>query len=78
MYAKMKELGPIGGGVHPARPLDPPMQTEQLQYAFANPGTGLPPRTPVKEVHKSGGGIYIQKYPPSSQQQPDPPNNNQT
>ena len=24
MYAKMKELGPIGG-VHPAHPLDPPM-----------------------------------------------------
>ena len=26
MCAKMKELGPIGG-VRPARPLDPPMQT---------------------------------------------------
>ena len=26
MYAKMKELGPIGGGVRPVRPLDPPMQ----------------------------------------------------
>ena len=27
MYVKMKELGPIGGGVRPARPppLDPPM-----------------------------------------------------
>ena len=25
MYAKMKELGPIGGGVRRARPLDPPM-----------------------------------------------------
>ena len=25
MYAKTKELGPIGGGVRPARPLDPPM-----------------------------------------------------
>ena len=25
MYAKMKEFGPMGGGVHPARPLDPPM-----------------------------------------------------
>ena len=26
MYAKMEELGPIGGGVHPAHPsLDPPM-----------------------------------------------------
>ena len=29
MYVKMKELGPIGGGVCPARPhpLDPPMTT---------------------------------------------------
>ena len=27
MYAKMKELGPVGGGVRPARPLDPPMFT---------------------------------------------------
>ena len=25
MYAKTKEFGPIWGGVHPARPLDPPM-----------------------------------------------------
>ena len=25
MYAKMKELGPVGGSVCPARPLDPPM-----------------------------------------------------
>ena len=26
MYAKTKEFGPVGGGgVHPARPLDPPM-----------------------------------------------------
>ena len=25
MYVKTEELGPIGGGVHPARPLDLPM-----------------------------------------------------
>ena len=25
MYAKMKELGPIGEGVRPGYPLDPPM-----------------------------------------------------
>ena len=25
MYVKTKELGPIGGGVRPARPIDPPM-----------------------------------------------------
>ena len=28
MYVKMKELGPIGGGVHPARP--PPRSANEL------------------------------------------------
>ena len=31
MDAKTKELGPIGGGVRPARPLDPPMQCQQYR-----------------------------------------------
>ena len=31
MYVKMKELGPVGGGVHPVAPppLDPPMSLEK-------------------------------------------------
>ena len=37
MYAKMKELGPIGGGVRRARPLDPPMITYQrFNYLIVN------------------------------------------
>ena len=31
MYAKMKELGPIGGGVRPARP---PRSANDIFYAF--------------------------------------------
>ena len=34
MYAKIKELGPMGG-VRPARPLDPPMAEELLQRGAA-------------------------------------------
>ena len=32
MYAKMKELGPIGGGMCLASPLDPPMQYTDTKY----------------------------------------------
>ena len=34
MYAKTKELGPIGGGVRPVRPPDPPMQS--IVHLFTN------------------------------------------
>ena len=32
MYAETKELGPTGGGMRPARPLDPPMKHIQFKY----------------------------------------------
>ena len=34
MYAKMKELGPTGGGVCPACPLDPPMLILWVKYSL--------------------------------------------
>ena len=43
MYAKMKEFGPIGGGMHLARPLDPPMLQPTfwcqlpLTHSWSNP-----------------------------------------
>ena len=34
LYVEMKESGPLGGGVHRACPLDPPMQSNRTRHSF--------------------------------------------